>query len=131
LTTVPLTGKFNGMTDVQNDALDDEDFDTILSPDIDFSGTINFEKSFLIRGKVSGEIDATGLLVVDEAAVVEANISASRVIIRGSVKGNVDAGEKVEITTTGKLLGNVISPEIFMESGCVFNGHCTMTERNV
>ena len=118
------------MTDVHNDALEDEDFDTILSPDINFSGTLNFEKPFLIRGKLSGNISARGLLVVDEEAVVEANIHASRVVIRGSVKGDVTASEKVEVTITGKLAGNVTAPEIFMETGCVFNGRCTMTGKN-
>jgi cytoskeletal protein CcmA (bactofilin family) len=118
------------MTDVQNDVLEDEDFDTILSPDIDFSGTLSFEKPFLIRGTLSGEITAQGLLVVDEDAVVEADISASRVIIRGSVKGNVRASEKVEVTVTGKLTGNVMAPEIFMETGCVFNGNCSMIGKN-
>jgi cytoskeletal protein CcmA (bactofilin family) len=116
------------MTDVQNDILEDEDFDTILSPDIDFSGTLNFEKPFLIRGRLSGEIDARGLLVVDEGAVVEADIRASRVVIRGSVKGNVIASEKVEVTVSGRLEGNVTAPEIFMETGCLFNGRCTMTK---
>jgi cytoskeletal protein CcmA (bactofilin family) len=118
------------MTDVHNDILEDDDFDTILSSDIDFSGVLNFEKSFLIRGKVSGEIVARGLLVIDEEAVVEANIQAARVIVRGSVKGNVVAAEKVEVTITGKLIGNVAAPEILMETGCLFNGQCTMTERN-
>jgi cytoskeletal protein CcmA (bactofilin family) len=117
------------MTDVHNDVLEDEDFDTILSQNIDFSGTLVFEKPFLIRGKVSGEISARGLLVVDEDAVVDANINASRVIIRGSVKGNVTAMEKVEISITGKLVGDVTAPEIFMETGCAFNGRCTMTEK--
>jgi len=115
------------MTDVSNSVLDDEDFDTILSSDIDFSGTLNFEKPFLIRGKLSGTIISRGLLVVDEEAVVNANINASRVVIRGSVKGDVSASEKVEISITGKLVGNVSAPEIFMETGCVFNGRCTMT----
>jgi cytoskeletal protein CcmA (bactofilin family) len=119
----------DAMTDVHNDALDDEDFDTILSPDIDFSGTLQFEKPFLIRGKVSGKISASGLLVIDEEAVVNANINASRVIIRGQVKGDVSAAEKVEVTITGKLVGNVSAPEILMETGCVFNGLCTMTEK--
>jgi cytoskeletal protein CcmA (bactofilin family) len=114
------------MTDGYNDFLEDSDFDTILSPDIDFSGTLHFEKPFLIRGKVSGEINASGLLVVDEHAVVNANINALRVLIRGQVKGDVTAVQKVDITLTGKLAGNITSPEIFMESGCVFNGRCTM-----
>ena len=117
------------MTDVHNDILEDEDFDTILSRDIDFSGTLHFEKPFLIRGRVSGEISARGLLVIDEDAVVNANINASKVIIRGQVKGDVSAAEKVEVTVTGKLAGNVSAPEIFMETGCVFNGRCTMTAK--
>jgi cytoskeletal protein CcmA (bactofilin family) len=118
------------MTDVHNDVLEEEDFDTILSQDIDFSGTLNFEKPFLIQGKLSGEISSQGLLVVDEDAVVAANINASRVIIRGSVKGNGTASEKVELTVTGKLEGNVIAPQINMETGCVFNGRCNMAGKS-
>ena len=118
------------MTDVHSDTIEEEDFDTILSPDIDFSGTLNFEKPFLIQGRVSGEINAKGLLVIDEEAVVHADIHTSRVIIRGFVKGDVTAAEKVEITVTGKLEGNVTAPEIYMETGCTFNGRCTMTGRS-
>ena len=118
------------MTDVYNDFMEDADFDTILSPDIDFTGTLQFEKPFLIRGRVSGEINATGLLVIDENAVVNADIRALRVLIRGHVKGDVTAIEKVEVTVTGKLAGNVTAPEIYMETGCVFNGRCTMIGRN-
>jgi len=129
LTLMLSSVKFSYMTDVNNDVPDDVDFDTILSRDIDFSGTLNFEKPFLIRGRLSGNIVARGLLVVDEEAVVEANINASRVVVRGSVKGDVTASEKVEVALTGKLIGNVTAPEIFMETGCMFNGRCTMTER--
>jgi len=118
------------MTEIYNDFLEDADFDTILSEDIDFTGTLHFEKPFLIRGKVSGEINSTGLLVIDENAVVNANIHALRVLIRGQVKGDVTAAEKVEVTLNGKLSGNVTAPEIFMETGCVFNGRCTMVGRN-
>jgi cytoskeletal protein CcmA (bactofilin family) len=114
------------MTDIHNDTLEDEDFDTILSQDIDFTGTLNFEKSFLVRGKLFGNIDTSGILLIDENALVEADINAGRVIIRGSVKGNITAAEHVEITLTGKLEGNVITPEISMETGCLFNGKCTM-----
>ena len=114
------------MTDIHSENLEDADFDTILSPDIDFSGTLHFEKPFLIRGNVSGEISAKGLLVVDRDAKVIANIGAPRVIIRGFVKGDVNAAEKVEITVTGRLEGNITAPEVFMESGCKFNGRCVM-----
>jgi cytoskeletal protein CcmA (bactofilin family) len=117
------------MTDVHNDALELEDFDTILSADIEFTGSLHFEKPFLIKGKVSGEINATSLLMIDEEAVVEANIRASKVIILGTVKGNVTADEKVEVAISGRLTGNVTAPEINMETGCRFTGRCIMTEK--
>jgi len=117
------------MTDVHNDALELEDFDTVLSPDIEFSGTLRFEKPFLIQGKVSGEINASSLLMVAEEAVVEANIRASTVIILGTVKGNVTAAEKVEVAITGKLTGNVTAPEVTMETGCYFSGRCIMLDK--
>jgi cytoskeletal protein CcmA (bactofilin family) len=118
------------MADLHNDVLEDNDFDTIISADIDFSGTLNFEKPCLIRGRLSGGIDARSLLVIDEEAVVDADINASRVVIRGQVKGNITALEKVELALTGKLLGNITTPEIQMETGCVFNGLCTMTGKS-
>jgi cytoskeletal protein CcmA (bactofilin family) len=108
------------------DNIDDDDFETILSEDIDFKGTLNFEKSFLIKGKMEGAIDAQGILLVDTRAEVVADITADRVIIRGSVTGDVTARQKVEVTLTGKLMGNVHAPQIQMESGCVFNGLCRM-----
>ncbi|MCL2600184.1 MAG: polymer-forming cytoskeletal protein [Treponema sp.] len=118
------------MTNVHADVLDDDEFDTVLSQDIDFSGTMSFDEPFLIRGKVSGDIDARGLLVVDDEAVVNAGIKTSRVVIRGYVKGDVIASEKVEIASSGRLDGDVVAPELSMENGCVFNGRCTMTNKD-
>jgi cytoskeletal protein CcmA (bactofilin family) len=115
------------MTESRNETLDEADFDTILSQDIDFSGTVHFEKPLLIRGKVTGEVFAASLLVVDEDAVVDADITAPHVVIRGTVKGNVTASEKIQITLTGKLQGNITTMQVSMEAGCLFNGRCTMT----
>ncbi|MDR2510660.1 MAG: polymer-forming cytoskeletal protein [Spirochaetaceae bacterium] len=117
------------MTDIHNDELAEEDFDTVLSHDIDFSGVINFEKSFLVRGRISGEISARGVLLIDEKAVVDADITADRVIIRGRVTGNVAAAKRLEITNSGSLKGNVDAPQINFETGCIFNGICTMKPR--
>jgi cytoskeletal protein CcmA (bactofilin family) len=114
------------MTEIRNDTMDEDDFDTILSSDIEFSGTLLFSKPFLIKGRVTGEIDAKGALVIAEGAVVDANVRAPSVIVRGSVHGNIVATNRVEIAATGSLMGDITAPEIFMEKGCVFNGSCSM-----
>ena len=119
-------GYSTSVIDSKNDNLEDNDYDTILSDDIDFKGTLNFEKSFLVKGRLEGEINATGTLLVDTAALVIADIRANKVIIRGTVTGNITAYRKVEVAQSGKVTGDVFAPEIQMESGCVFNGQCRM-----
>ena len=106
--------------------LDEEDYDTVLAPDIEFSGKIHFEEPFMIKGTVSGLIDASSDLLIDEGATVNADIHASRIIIKGAVVGNVTADKMVHVFSSGKLPGDVTAPEVVLESGCYFTGICTM-----
>lgn len=113
-------------TDLFN--VEEDDFDTILADDITFRGTIKFTQPFMIRGKVSGTIDATNDLVVDTNAVVNAGIAATRVLVRGKVKGDIVARDLVFVTASGSVLGDITSKQVVLEPGSRFSGKCTMTE---
>ena len=107
--------------------VEEEDFDTILAPDIKFRGNIKVKKPFMIRGHITGAIDALSDLVVDTNAVVNAGISASRVLVRGKVEGNIIAKDVVFVTSSGSLDGDIVSKEVVLEPGAHFSGKCTMT----
>ncbi len=108
--------------------VEDEDFDTILASDITFTGSIKFTKPFMIKGKVSGSIDATSDLVIDNDAHVAADIVANRVLVRGSVVGNIDSKGMVFVTSTGSVEGDISSSKVVLEPGCLFTGRCTMAK---
>ena len=110
--------------------LDEEDYDTVLAPDIYFNGKIECKKPFMIKGHVEGFLVSTSDVTVDENSTVKANIRADRVVIKGAVEGNVLADTMVHVFSCGKLIGDVTVPEVVLESGCVFNGICTMTKDN-
>ena len=107
--------------------LDEEDYSTILASDIEFEGLIEFSDPMMIKGKVSGTINATSDLFVDERAAVTADIRASRVVIKGTVKGNIIAEKIVRVLGSGSLTGDVTAPELVLDTGCFFSGKCTMT----
>jgi cytoskeletal protein CcmA (bactofilin family) len=109
--------------------LEEESFNTVIDPDVKFTGTIHFSKPLMIRGKVDGTIDATGDLVVDTGAVVNADIKAVRVLIRGKITGNINAQSLVFITQTGSLEGDIFSEQVVLEPGSMFTGKCTMVKR--
>ncbi len=106
--------------------LEDEAFDTIIENDITFSGNIRIKKTFMVRGKINGKIDSSSDLVVDSDAVVNADISAERVLIRGKVTGNVIGNKLIFVTSSGYVDGDITTAKVVMEPGCVFTGKCSM-----
>ena len=90
------------------------------------SGKLSFEGMARIEGEVEGEIIANGTLMIGASAVVNAQISATHVVIHGNVTGDIRATKKLEIRSPGKLFGNVITPSVVIEEGVVFEGHCSM-----
>ena len=61
------------------------------------------------------------LIVAEEGAVL-ADIEAGTVICRGRIRGNIIASQKVEIHSTGKILGDVHTPALIIELGAVLLG---------
>ncbi|AEE17167.1 bactofilin family protein [Treponema brennaborense] len=108
--------------------LEEEDFDTVLATDIVFTGEIRFAKPFMIKGSVSGLITATSDLVVDTNAKVVADITAERVLVRGSVEGNIDGKQLVFVASTGSVTGDICSAQVVLEPGSSFSGKCTMVK---
>ena len=110
--------------------LEDDAFDTIVEDDISFTGNIKIKKTFMIRGKVNGNIDSEGDLVIDTDAIVNANITAERVLIRGQVKGNVIGNKLIFVTASGTLDGDITTGKVVLEPGCTFTGKCTMVKND-
>ncbi len=99
---------------------------TVFSKDTEFYGDLKFKKSLQINGYLEGEVESEGFLVVGEGAVVRANIRAKTVIIGGEVHGNIEATERLEILTSGKLYGNIRTSKLKIADGVVFEGKCEM-----
>ena len=54
-------------------------------------------------------------------------MKANYVIVAGAVKGNITA-EKVEIRSTGRIWGNVVTAAFSTEEGAFLRGQITMEE---
>jgi cytoskeletal protein CcmA (bactofilin family) len=108
--------------------LEDESFDTIVENDITFSGSIKIKKPFMIRGKVNGKITSESDLVIDTGAIVNADMTADRILIRGSVKGDIVGSKLIFVTASGSVDGDITTAKVVLEPGCSFSGKCTMVK---
>ena len=106
--------------------VEEAELDTVLAEDIEFNGNLSFEDPLMIKGTFTGDIKADGNLYVGKKACVHARIEARIVSVQGLVKGNIYASERVELSASSSVEGDITAPDIVMESGCRFNGICTM-----
>lgn len=97
-----------------------------LGPETALKGKLRFKDSVRIGGRYEGEIEAAGFLYVEEGAVVKADVTADRIIVGGTIHGNVVARDEIEMLPSCKLYGNVKAGRIRIADGVVFEGKCEM-----
>jgi len=102
---------------------------TILTSGCQFSGKLYCRGATRIGGKVEGQIISEGLLIVEEDAVINAEIKADEVIIQGQVLGKLTATVRVELTTTSRFEGDIATPSLIVREGAQFSGRSTMVKK--
>lgn len=100
--------------------------ETLLGRETAFEGVIKSSGTVRIDGKFSGQIFTQGDLVIGEEGLAKATINARNVLIAGIVEGNITAEGKVEITPTGKVIGDMNVAKLIIDEGAVFKGNCLM-----
>jgi cytoskeletal protein CcmA (bactofilin family) len=107
-----------------------EEINVFLGKNCFFEGKMTFEGVFRLDGKVEGEIFRSGTLIMSETAVIKGKVEVDALILNGMVEGEVNAKERVEIHTKGKLYGTVFTPTLVIQDGGILEGNCKMGSRS-
>jgi cytoskeletal protein CcmA (bactofilin family) len=95
----------------------------------EFKGDLSFKGSFRIDGLFKGKIDSDSMLVVGESGKVDADVRIGYMVIDGEVKGNIQASERVEIHSNGRVMGTITSPKLVIEEGAYLEATCQTTDK--
>ena len=99
-----------------------------IGSSMQIKGDLTGKEDLTIDGKVDGRIFLTGHeLTIAENGVVNAEIhEASAVVVLGQMVGNITADDRVEITATGSMLGDINAPRVVLAEGARFKGTIDM-----
>ena len=100
---------------------------SVIGPGSIFEGKFYISGSLRIDGKFEGEIKTEDALVVGETGKIKTNISAKYVSIAGTMIGNINAESEVRLEESGKLLGDIVAPKLYITPGVVAKGNITIT----
>ncbi len=102
----------------------------LLGVDSQFKGVLRFRGTLRIDGSVAGAIiseEGSGsVLIINQNAIVRADIISDAVLLGGTVEGNIKAEQRVEIYRSGNLKGDIFTNSVMIEGGATFVGNCHM-----
>lgn len=98
-----------------------------IGQSIQIEGTLTGNEDLTIEGRVHGKIDLRGhSLIIGTNGKIDAGLSAKQVIVQGEVKGNISAEDKIQITSSGSVAGDLRAPRIALDDGARFAGSVDM-----
>lgn len=100
----------------------------LIDMESEFKGDLTFKGSFRIEGTFKGTITSDSLLVIGERGKVEADVKVGQVVINGEIRGNVQASERIEVHSKGRVFGTIQAPRLIVEEGAYLEANCQTTE---
>src|SRR6266704_4701995 len=94
----------------------------VLNSDVEIKGNLKFAGELTFEGKLDGEIHTDGTLNLGDGAVINGNINAANVVVRGKINGNITAKEKIDIKSKTELFGDIRATKLAIEEGVTFVG---------
>jgi len=101
---------------------------TFIAAECQITGSITINGNARIDGKVEGNVQVTGDLVVGTSACLKANIEANTVSIAGEVCGNIKTTDLLELNATARLVGDICTRQFKVEQGAHFTGSSQLLE---
>ena len=103
----------------------------VLNSDVEIKGNLKFSGELTLEGKLEGEVQTDGVLNLGDTAVVNGNINAQSVVVRGKINGNINAKEKIEIKAKAELFGDIRATKLVVEEGVTFVGKTEVNPNKV
>jgi len=100
---------------------------TMIGRGISIAGDVTADTNLKVEGVIEGRtIESSHDVEIGESGKVTASITAKVVRIAGQVTGDISGSEKVLISKSGRVQGNVTAPRVQLEDGALFRGSIDM-----
>ena len=104
----------------------------VLGKSVNVKGQIYSREDLTIDGEVEGTVELQEhRLTVGPNGKVLASVKAREIVVYGTIHGNVETTDKLEIRKDAKLVGDIKTARIVIEDGAYFKGNVDITRAEV
>lgn len=102
---------------------------SLVCKGITIKGEVTGNEDIQVDGEVHGSLRLAGSRVlIGQDGRVTGDIEAREIVIRGTLKGNLLASERILVGHTGRWKGNSISPRLVIDEGGVVSGNLEVAQ---
>lgn len=105
------------------------DIIAFVGEEVTFKGTIRYQGTVRVDGRLEGEIYTDGNLIIGQKAVIAAKIHAGTIMCQGQLTGDIEAKHRVKLLSPAVFEGTITAPLLSMDEGVLFNGTCNMPQK--
>ena len=95
----------------------------VIGKSVTIKGQIYSQEDLTIDGEMEGSVELMDhRLTVGPNGKIQAGIKAREIIVLGTIHGNVEASDKIDIRKEARLVGDIKTSRIVIEDGAYFKG---------
>ena len=102
--------------------------DSYLQKGVKLKGVLHIKGTVHIEGDFEGELVAEDHLIIGKGGLVTGDIETYDITNMGSIKGNINAENKVSLLADSHLVGDIKTYQFVVEEGSNFEGRCKMVQ---
>ncbi|HEX6464384.1 MAG TPA: polymer-forming cytoskeletal protein [Vicinamibacterales bacterium] len=90
---------------------------------VTIEGSITSNQDIRIDGRVQGAVEVgQHEVVLGAGSEVKADVNARSVLVGGKIEGDVTATDRIQVQSTGVLIGDVVTPRLIIQDGGMLRG---------
>ena len=89
-------------------------------------GTVKSESDIRVDGVIKGSLNCSAKVIIGPTGFVEGEVRCVNAVIEGRFEGNLSVAELLNVRETAKVVGDVKTNKLIVQSGAVFSVSCKM-----
>jgi len=105
------------------------DATTIISIGSKITGEFNISAKLHVEGEIEGKIYSTNSISIGKTGIIKGELKANKLLVDGLFEGKVEV-DLLEITKSGRIIGEIIIKDLIIDQGGVFEGTSTLKKKD-
>lgn len=102
----------------------------LISNGTDITGDIKSNGDIRIDGSLTGILNTKGKVVIGQTGKVNGEVICKNSEVSGIVEGKITVAQLLNLKSSSRILGDIVTSKLSIEPGAIFSGSCKMSDND-